>query len=193
MHKFLMAIGGSFLLLTATAQAQGFSEASLDRFTEVQDAFGELDKQYPATSSEVASFEGHCNWQQHYETLKAGEDRPDVFWREAERLFQSNGISPSRYLELMLKSQWPVANDAVEQMSEHPWASADIAGAGGADSANEQLREMMESFASVQESFQQMHAMLDKCMTDAEKELATRLFEEQHPIYRDYYDDGDDY
>lgn len=192
MHKFLVAIGGS-LLLAVTAQAQGFSEASLDRFTVVQDAFGELDKQYPAASTGVASFEGHCNWQQHYETLKASEDHPDVFWREAERLFQSNNISPSRYLELMLKSQWPVASDAVEQMSEHPWASADIAGTGAADSANDPLREMMEGFAAVQKSFQQMHAMLDKCMTTAEKELATRLFDEQHPIYRDYYDDDDDY
>lgn len=191
MYKFLIAVGGS-LLMTAAAQAQGFSEASLDRFTEVQAAFSELDQRYPAMSTGAPSFEGHCNWQQHYETLKASEDRPDVFWREAERLFQSNSISPSRYLELMLKSQWPVAIDAVEQMSEHSWP-ADIAGAGAADSANNPLREMMESLASVQKSFQQMHAMLDKCMTATEKKLAIRLFEEQHPIYRDYYDNGDGY
>lgn len=168
------------LMTTGLAHASSvFTEANLERLAGLWETLDELEARYPETAQIEVSFENHCDWQAHYRSLRSQEPGLEGFWAEAESLLRREGLTPAQYTELTFKFQWPILFEGQDNLAMFSEMLS---------SMPEEQRAMMEPML---EQFNQMYAVLDRCMTREEKALAMRLYSEGSPIYQQMLDEGD--
>ena len=167
----------SLLLSLCLIHATGWAEAStalLDenmpsetdflRVIQLWPALDALEVNHPEVRHLRLVTEVHCDWSRHYHNWMSQTPSQSGYWQALEALLHQEGLLPETFVELSLKWMWPAVvhgqakyQDLRERLPY--WSDAD-----------------QSQWAIEIDDFFRLHQLLDQCMSEAEKDLAQRLF-----------------
>ncbi|MEE2025479.1 MULTISPECIES: hypothetical protein [Alkalimonas] len=161
-----LAAGCLLSLVIGAAQASSaMTEQNLQRFVAMMPEMEALDDRFPEQSNafeQELELQQHCNWQRHYDSTVV-RLAPAGYRQELESILKRHNFSPAEFTELSFKFSWGSFQlmapmyEMMQQMLQHL----------PEEERAEQEAEMR--------SLEQMKALLDRCMSDAEKATVTAL------------------
>lgn len=159
-----LAAGCLLSLVIGAAQASSaMTEQNLQRFVAMMPEMEALDDRFPDQGrSDRVELQQHCNWQRHYDNTLI-KLAPAGYRQELESILKRHNFSAAEFTELSFKFSWGTFQvmapmyEMMQQMQQHL----------PEEERAEQEAEMR--------NLEQMKALLDSCMSDAEKAAVTTL------------------